>query len=66
VPSSLTLDKLKRVADRLLARGNNDGVGDGHVEVVLNGLRFEAAALFGGEEERGSLAEILDQESHEL
>ena len=63
VPSSLTLEKLKRVADRLLARGNNDGVGDGHVEVVLNGLRFEAAALFGGEEERGreggSVAEIL-------
>lgn len=69
VPSSLTLAKLEKVANKLLARlsrTDNRGGADEHacnelgLVVILGGTRFDARELFNGAEGRLTVAEVLE------
>lgn len=55
VPSSLPLDRLKRVVDKLLVRSNDH---EGQVEIVLGGFRYEAEALFGDGRPQGTVGDL--------
>ena len=68
IPSSLTLAKLEKVANKLLARlsrRDNSAGADEHdclepgLVVVLGGARFDAGELFNGAEGRLTVAEVL-------
>ena len=72
IPSSLTIHKLSKLTDKLLARHrgvasvgdtDNNDADEGGIEVILGGVRFEVAELFGERTKWLTVREVITDRS---